>query len=118
MRNVREKGALLEKLLRERLGNHPNVGDIRGRGFFWGIEFVEKDQTPFSPSKHAAWELAELGLTEKYSIAVYPGSGTVDGTSGDHIIVSPAYTVGDEDVETIVSKVASLVEDYFASVQI
>ncbi len=53
-----------------------------------------------------------LAPTEKYSIAVYPGSGTVDGVSGDHITMSPAYIVSDEEVETIVSKVAALVGDY------
>ena len=37
---VREGGARLEGLLKETLGSHPNVGDIRGRGLFWGIELV------------------------------------------------------------------------------
>jgi adenosylmethionine-8-amino-7-oxononanoate aminotransferase len=35
--NAREMGRLLERLLKERLSDHPNVGDIRGRGLFWGV---------------------------------------------------------------------------------
>ncbi len=37
MDNVKAKGELLQKELRSRLGNHPNVGDIRGRGLFWAV---------------------------------------------------------------------------------
>jgi len=35
--NVRQMGTLLETLLKQKLGNHPHVGDIRGRGLFWGV---------------------------------------------------------------------------------
>lgn len=37
LENVRNMGALFERELRTRLGNHPNVGDIRGKGLFWGV---------------------------------------------------------------------------------
>lgn len=114
--NVAEKGALLSKRLREQLGSHPNVGDIRGRGLFWGIEFVADKDTkePFPPSDGVSMKLSELGLLNPYNIAVYPGSGTVHGVQGDHIIVSPAYNITAEDVEMIVGKVQRLVEDFFA----
>ncbi|EAQ91072.1 hypothetical protein CHGG_03007 [Chaetomium globosum CBS 148.51] len=39
--NVRVQGELLGRLLRERLGTHLNVGDVRGKGLFWGVEFVK-----------------------------------------------------------------------------
>lgn len=35
--NVRDNGEYLGKLLREQLADHPHVGDIRGRGFFWSV---------------------------------------------------------------------------------
>lgn len=114
--NVRAMGKLLEKRLRERVGEHPNVGDIRGRGLFWGIEFVQDraTKTPFEASREVAVRINELGLTERYSIVVYPGSGTVDGVNGDHIIIAPPYTVTAEDVEYIVQTVSSLIEDFFS----
>lgn len=113
--NVQDLGLLLGERLKEEIGHHPNVGDIRGRGFFWGIEFVADKETsaPFPAEAHVAMEICALGLTEKYSINVYPGSGTVDGVRGDHIIISPPYNVNRDDVELVVKTVAGLVGDYF-----
>ncbi|CAK7198255.1 hypothetical protein SEUCBS139899_000914 [Sporothrix eucalyptigena] len=116
--NVRELGPVLADLLAQRLGDHPNVGNIRGRGFFWGIEFVQDKNSarPFPVEDHVAMEIAELGLSSAdYAIAVYPGSGTVDGRSGDHIILAPAYNATRAEIHTIVDRVARLVEGYFAA---
>lgn len=117
VRNVREMGTLLGRRLNEALGGHPNVGDIRGRGLFWGIEFVADKETkePFPVQDHVAMSLAELGLTERYCIGVYPGGGSADGVRGDHIIISPAYNVGVAEIETIVNIVARLIGDFFAA---
>lgn len=114
--NVRAMGTLLEKRLRETIGNHPNVGDIRGRGLFWGIEFVQDKTTkePFAPSKNVAMGINDLGLTEPYSIVVYPGTGTVDGINGDHIILAPPYNVNEQDIEFVVRTVSRLIDDFFA----
>lgn len=81
-------GRLLSTRLRDLLASHPNVGDIRGSGLFWGIEFVQDKATkePFPSSSNVALAMAELGLTRPYCVAVYPSSGTVDGVNGDHII--------------------------------
>lgn len=114
--NVRAMGKLLEKRLRASLGEHPNVGDIRGRGLFWGIELVQdkSTKTPFPASRDVAAQIGELGLTDGYSILVYPGSGTADGANGDHIIIAPPYTVTAGDVDHIVETVSRLIEDFFA----
>ena len=84
--NVRQMGKTLGELLNAKISSHPNVGDIRGRGLFWGIEFVSDKKTaiPFPSNKHVAMAITELGLSEKYGVAVYPGSGTADGVNGDH----------------------------------
>ncbi|KAK3944803.1 pyridoxal phosphate-dependent transferase [Diplogelasinospora grovesii] len=115
--NVREMGTLLSELLKTRLGDHPNVGDIRGRGLFWGIEFVADKQnlTPFPVDAHVAMEISELGLTEEYSISVYPGAGSADGIRGDHIIIAPAYNVTSKEIEMIVATFGRLVDDFFAN---
>lgn len=117
--NVRAMGALLSKRLSDRLADHPNVGDIRGAGLFWGIEFVADKATaePFPVEEHVAMKIAELGLTEPYSINLYPGSGTVDGLRGDHVIVSPAYSTTSAGIEEMVSIIASLVGDFFGGRQ-
>ncbi|KAK4574976.1 hypothetical protein LTR86_000826 [Recurvomyces mirabilis] len=113
--NVRKQGALLEKLLKEKLSLHPAVGDIRGQGLFWGIEFVTNKTTkaPFDPLEAVAMGVHELGMQEPYSISLYPGSGTVDGKSGDHILLAPAYTASEDDIRHIVDTTAQVVSQYF-----
>ncbi|CAO2652604.1 Nn.00g008870.m01.CDS01 [Neocucurbitaria sp. VM-36] len=111
--NVKEKGELLGKQLKKRIGGHRYVGDIRGEGLFWGIEFVEDKTTkkPFDASRAVNEGLFQLGLNS--GIHVYPGGGTVDGKNGDHIIVAPAFDITDKEVEFIVERVSKLIEDYF-----
>ncbi|KXX83450.1 putative aminotransferase YodT [Madurella mycetomatis] len=115
--NVRAMGALLSRRLHERLGSHPNVGNIRGRGLFWGIEFVaEKNKSlPFPEEAHIAMEISKRGLAEEYGINVYPGTGSADGIRGDHIIIAPPFNVRSEDIEWIVETIGRLVDDFFAT---
>ena len=70
--NVRRQGALLGKLLKERLGAHWAVGDIRGRGLFWGVEFVLSKATkaPFSPSEGVAMGIHELGMCSLSNVSM------------------------------------------------
>lgn len=107
---------MLEKSLKDLLGDHPNVGNIRGRGLFWGIEFVadKKTSRPFPFDEHVSIQIAELGLSEKYQIGVYPGAGSADGLQGDHIIISPAFNVTSDEIRWIATTVARLVRDFFA----
>ncbi|EMR62213.1 putative class iii protein [Eutypa lata UCREL1] len=117
VQNVASMGSLLSTRLHELLSEHPNVGNIRGRGLFWGIEFVADKPTkrPFPSSAGVALGVAEFGLREPYCIAVYPSAGTVDGINGDHIIISPAYNTTAAEIEDIASRVHRLINDYFAS---
>ncbi|KAI0600940.1 exocyst complex protein exo70 [Biscogniauxia sp. FL1348] len=117
IQNVSTMGELLSSRLNDLLASHPNVGNIRGRGLFWGIEFVADKSTksPF-PSSHAVAEkVSELGLKSPYCIAVYPSAGTADGVNGDHIIVSPPYNITADDVEKIAVTIQRLIHDYFSS---
>jgi hypothetical protein len=49
---------------------------------------------------------------------MYPGSGTVDGNRGDHVIIAPAYNIADSDVEFIVDRVSKTVFDFFEELSI
>lgn len=114
--NARAMGELLGGLLKEGLGSHPHVGDIRGRGLFWAIEFVQDRSTksPFPAKDMVATQISELALTDRYSMMTYPGAGTADGVNGDHIILAPPYTVTAEDVEYIVATISRVVVSYFS----
>ncbi|KAK4976563.1 hypothetical protein LTR66_010820 [Elasticomyces elasticus] len=113
--NVERMGALLERLLRVKLEMHPHVGDIRGMGLFWGIEFVrdKRSKQPFDPIERVAMGIHELGMQRPYNISLYPGSGSADGTSGDHIILAPAFNVSVTDVELIVHLTVRVIGDFF-----
>jgi len=114
--NVATMGKLLEEGRIAKLGNHPNVGNIRGRGLFWGIEFVQDRATKqaFAPEMGIAMRVHEMGIQEPYNISLYPGSGSVDGRLGDYVLLSPAYNVTEHEIGYIVSQTEKVVQEAFA----
>ena len=99
---VRDMGARLDAALQDAFAQHPHVGDIRGRGLFRGIELVadRSRKTPFDPA---------LGVNKKIKKAAfdaglicYPMGGTVDGTSGDHVLLAPPFIIDDSQIEELV----------------
>jgi adenosylmethionine-8-amino-7-oxononanoate aminotransferase len=90
---LREKLADLEEL--------PIVGDVRGKGLFIGIEFVAEKQTkmPFKQEANMAKRITKT-LFDK-GLIVLPGSGSVDGTLGDHILLAPPFVIDDSDIDEI-----------------
>jgi adenosylmethionine-8-amino-7-oxononanoate aminotransferase len=113
--NVKAMGALLEQRLVERFGNHRHVGDIRGRGLFWAIEFVTDRATKqvFDP----ALKLNERVKREAFDrgLACYPMGGTIDGRLGDHAILAPPYIVTPDQVDMIVDRFGAAVDAALAS---
>ncbi|KAL3480313.1 pyridoxal phosphate-dependent transferase [Aspergillus californicus] len=114
--NVKSTGLYLEARLKERLGEHPYVGDIRGKGLFWGLEFVKDKITkePFSPEAAVAFRLQETGLKPEFGISLYASPGTVDGIRGDHVILSPAFNVTKEEIDIIVETTVKVLDEVFA----
>jgi hypothetical protein len=62
--------------------------------------------------------LTRPGLAEPYNISLYPGSGTANGTEGDHILLAPAYNITPAVVNDIVERTARTINDYFATLVI
>ncbi len=102
--NVRIQGEALRNQLTTRLGDHPHVGDIRGRGLFIGVELVEnkREKIPFDPALQVHARIKKAAL--QHGLMVYPGGGTIDGNSGDHVLFAPAYTVTGDEIEEIVRR--------------
>ncbi|KAL8640413.1 MAG: hypothetical protein Q9228_002663 [Teloschistes exilis] len=117
--NVARMGDLLSSLLRERFAAHPYVGDIRGRGLFWCIEFVadRAAKAPFPAALNLAKRMANRGLERGYDISLFAANGSVDGWLGDHFLLCPPYIVGESDVEEIVKRVVKVVESVFEDVK-
>jgi adenosylmethionine-8-amino-7-oxononanoate aminotransferase len=103
--NVRKQGLLLEKLLRERFSDHPHVGDIRGRGLFLALEFLEDRaaKRPFDPSLKVHERIKDHAL--QVGVGIYPTGGTIDGRRGDHALIAPPYIAQAQDIELIVDRV-------------
>ncbi|KAI5458300.1 pyridoxal phosphate-dependent transferase [Mariannaea sp. PMI_226] len=113
---VRERGNYLGERLRETFASHPYVGDIRGRGLFWAVEFVADKETkvPFPLSLNLNGMLHARGMSKGYEIAVFNAGGTYDGYAGDHFLICPPYIVSEADIDDIVTRVSRVVDDTFA----
>ena len=110
LEQVKARGRQLEQRLVERFGNHRHVGDIRGRGLFWGIELVADRATrqPFDPKLklHARIKAAAFAG----GLACYPSGGTADGQSGDHVLLAPPYIATSGDIDMIVERLGAAVD--------
>lgn len=85
--NVRKQGALLGRLLKEKLASITAVGDVRGKGLFWGIEFVMNKRTkePFDPTLGVAMGIHELGMyTNEVDSATALDADDVEQGCKDH----------------------------------
>lgn len=101
---VRDRGAYLASRLRDELGDHPHVGDIRGRGLFWGLELVQDRATRqwFEPSLKLHARLKSAAMEE--GLMIYPMGGTVDGRCGDHVLLAPPFISSEGEVDQIVTR--------------
>jgi hypothetical protein len=102
LNRVRVQGAKFKKMLDNRFADHPNIGDIRGRGLFWGLEIVKNKKTkePFPAAFNLAGKI-KSDILENGMLS-YPSQGCVDGINGDHILLAPPYTVSDEELDFII----------------
>ncbi len=112
---VAENGIRLRARLEEALGQHPHVGDIRGRGFFQGLEIVEDRETaePFSPDARMYDRVMRKGFDN--GLIVYPTGGNVDGVKGDQIIVAPPYNATLDELDEIVDLLVETIGHAIAS---
>jgi adenosylmethionine-8-amino-7-oxononanoate aminotransferase len=107
---VREDGEVFGGLLRDALGALLHVGDIRGRGFFWGIELVadRASKTPFDPALKLHARIKQEAMAQ--GLLCYPFGGTVDGRRGDHVLLAPPFIAGRDDLARIAELLASSID--------
>lgn len=106
---VRRDGAALQESLREALAKFDEVGDVRGRGFFIGIELVSDRRTkaPFPAKRALSFDIGARAFAD--GLICYPCSGHVDGSAGDTIIIAPPYNAADAELEQIIAKLVSAI---------
>lgn len=113
---IKERGKQLEQRLTERFGNHRHVGDIRGRGLFWAIELVadRASRTSFDPTLKLNQKIKAEAFAN--GLGCYPGGGTVDGVRGDHVLLAPPYIASAGEIDQIVDKLGTAVDNVLRSV--
>ena len=107
---VRERGAQFMARLRSRLGDHPHVGDIRGRGLFCGVELVRDRATkvPFDTKGQLHARVKREGMAR--GLMTYPMGGTIDGKQGDHILLAPPFIVEEGHLDLIVERLHAAID--------
>jgi adenosylmethionine-8-amino-7-oxononanoate aminotransferase len=108
--NVKAMGARLAQRLNDRFHNHAHLGDIRGRGLFMGLEFVEDRSTkaPFDPKVKLNARIKREAMAR--GLMVYPAGGTIDGVRGDHVLLAPPFIVDAPAIDTIVDRLGDAVD--------
>jgi adenosylmethionine-8-amino-7-oxononanoate aminotransferase len=108
--NVVNMGAHLQAGMRERFGQHPHVGDIRGRGLFQAIELVQDRDTraPFDPALKLNVRVKREAMAR--GLMVYPMGGTIDGVKGDHVLLAPPFIIDAETVDAVVTRLGDAVD--------
>ena len=107
---VRSLGLRLRERLQVEFDEHPNVGDIRGRGLFVAIELVEDrpSKRPFEPALRVHAKIKAEAMAR--GLMVYPMGGTVDGRFGDHVLLAPPFICTPAQIDEIVYRLSSAVD--------
>jgi adenosylmethionine-8-amino-7-oxononanoate aminotransferase len=104
------KGERLLALIGERLGGHPNVGEVRGRGLLVGVELVADRATkrPFPRTARLIEGVMAHALDS--GLLMYHGTGNADGTNGDTVLLGPPFVVTDDELKSIAARLGDAVD--------
>lgn len=112
---VRSLGHGLQHRLQQAFGTHPHIGDIRGRGLFQGLELVaERDaKAPFPAEAKLHARIKKAAMQE--GLLCYPMGGTLDGRSGDHILLAPPFILEEAQLDELVDKLQRAIDQAIGS---
>ena len=101
---VQSRGQQVMQALKNQFSEHPNIGDIRGRGLFLGLEIVRNrvSKEAFEPS--LAINKAFKKIAFENGLICYPMGGTIDGKQGDHVLLAPPFIINDNHIDELISK--------------
>ena len=103
VRNAAQVGAYFLDRLRALQDRHPMIGDVRGMGLLLGVELVQDRATkaPFPPQCNVAKRVGAATMAR--GLVSYPGTGTVDGVMGDHLLFAPPLTITCSQVDEVIA---------------
>ncbi len=102
--NAAEVGGYLNASMKEALGDHPNVGDIRGEGLLCAVEYVadKADATPLDPAAKVGAAIS-AAMLERGVIARAMPQGDITG-------FAPPFCITRAEVDTVVAATADAVK--------
>lgn len=91
----------------QRIGKHPNIGEIRGRGLMGALEAVadKETKTPFS---------AELSVSERIANAC-TDHGLICRPLGQSIVLCPAFIMTEDQLAEMFAKLESALDSVFSA---
>lgn len=103
-------GANLRRAL-GRLRGLKTVGDVRGIGLLWGVEFVadKASKRAFAPELTFAGRVGQAAA--KRGLMLYPMQGCVDGLAGDHLLIAPPAVITAEQITWAVEQLCAAIEE-------
>ncbi|MBN1966279.1 MAG: aminotransferase class III-fold pyridoxal phosphate-dependent enzyme [Anaerolineae bacterium] len=109
------KGAQLGQFMHTALDHLPGVGNVRGIGMMWGVEFVQDpvSKEPFAPAMNIANRVFEAAQAR--GLVLYPGRGAADGMAGDTVMVAPPTIINEAEMQIVVETLAAAIQEVCAS---
>jgi len=103
-------GEIFGEKLKNGLSDHPNVADIRGKGFLWGVEFVKNKETlePFSRREKVVERIWDSCFQK--GVVMYKSTGLA-GTDGDALLIGPAFIIEENEMNTIVNVISQALDE-------
>lgn len=113
--NAASMGALLQRELERHVAPLGIVGDVRGRGLFWAIEYVSNKTTkePFDLSQSVAQRVHDRAM--ELGLVIFAGVGCADGTRGDFSMIMPSLNVTPDLIVRMVTLLRDAIMDVQAS---
>ncbi|MTI15720.1 aspartate aminotransferase family protein [Rhodobacteraceae bacterium RKSG542] len=110
---VEPTGQMLQDKLTAAFGQHPHIGDIRGRGLFRALEIVEDRSTkaPFDPARGINKAVKRLAMEN--GLMCYPMGGTIDGVHGDHVLLAPPFIMEERHLDEVIDKLQKTFSQVF-----
>ena len=112
------KGERLKALVTERLGAHPSVGDVRGRGLMVGVELVRDRETREPYPRAAKLVEAVVRIARERGLLLYSGTGNANGVDGDVVLLGPPFVVTDEELVQIADGLAEALDLALATIEV
>jgi adenosylmethionine-8-amino-7-oxononanoate aminotransferase len=109
--NSRQRGEQVQKGLLQLKSRHPLVGDVRGLGLMFGLEYVRSRRTrePFAPDRKVSLRIEAAAL--RHGLVTYPCTGSLDGTLGDMTLMAPPLTISSSEVEDLLQALEQAVSE-------